>query len=152
MEGVVLGGLDEKATVTNICPEAFLGTVSLRSVRLHNSPDIAIGPNPFKSGRIPDEIRFSGAAPQDILAVENLLSDVTAAEVKPMKIYASAYMRGWMDAPYIDYAVTAAERAEAPGERVIGVIRCGAQAPLGKALVVHARSPYDPKGTVVTFR
>lgn len=152
MEGVVLGGLDEKATVTNICPEAFLGTVSLRSVRLHNSPDIAIGPNPFKSGRIPDEIRFSGAAPQDILAVENLLSDVTAAEVKPMKIYASAYMRGWMDAPYIDYAVTAEERAEAPGERVIGVIRCGAQAPLGKALVVHARSPYDPKGTVVTFR
>ena len=69
---------------------------------------------------------------------------------KPVKVYASANM-GWDTFPYMD-APTDAERAEAPGETVLGVYRGGAAAPNGKALVFHRESPFDPRGMTILLR
>ncbi len=152
VEGFALGGLDQAVTVTNICANAFAQDASLKTLTLHNSEDIVIGLNPFDGGRVPDSIVFTGPAPTTGSAFENLLSDVTASETKPVKIYASRMMPGWLSTAYIDYSPTTAERAEAPGEQVIGVYRGGATAPNGKALVIHRPSPFDPKGTIIVFR
>ena len=59
---------------------------------------------------------------------------------------------GWGKIDYIDQDVTDADRAQVPGERILGVYRGGATAPLGKALVVHRASPYDPRGLLVIIR
>ena len=61
-------------------------------------------------------------------------------------------MGGWTKAAYIDRNVTDAERAQLPGADVLGVYRGGAEAPLGKALVVKRPSPFDPRGLAVVIR
>jgi hypothetical protein len=53
---------------------------------------------------------------------------------------------------YIDHSPTAAERAEAPGERVIGVYRGGAAAPSGKALIIYRKSRFDSPATYFILR
>ena len=69
-----------------------------------------------------------------------------------MKVYASILQDGWTTDSYIDHNPTAAERAEAPGERVIGVYRGGAEAPLGKALIIYRKSRFDSPATIVILR
>ena len=69
-----------------------------------------------------------------------------------MKVYASILQDGWMTDSYIDHNPTAAERAEASGERVIGVYRGGAEAPLGKALIIFRKSRFDAPGTALIFK
>ena len=49
--------------------------------------------------------------------------------------------------------LTAAEKAEAPGEKVFAVYRgAGAAAGTGKALVIHRAGPYDPANTILYLR
>ena len=59
---------------------------------------------------------------------------------------------GWTTDAYIDHNPTAEERAEAPGERVIGVYRGGAAAPLGKALIIYRKSRFDSPATYIFFK
>ena len=152
VEGFSLGGKDKKTTVTNICDAAFQNDRSLKRLTLHAASDVTVGAHPFSDGYTPVEFVFTGPAPATETALANLLSYVTAAETKPVKIYASLYQDGWATAPYIDHAPTAAERAEAPGERVAGVYRGGAAAPSGKALVIYRKSRFDAPGTVMLLR
>ena len=152
VEGISLGGKDKKTTVTNICDNAFQNDRSLKRLTLHAAADITVGAHPFTNGYTPGELVFTGPAPASEEALSNLLSYVTAAETKPVKVYASLYQGGWATAPYIDHAPTAAECAEAPGECVIGVYRGGAAAPSGKALVIYRKSRFDAPGTVMLLR
>ena len=152
VEGLSLGGKDKATTVTNICANAFAGDNALRRLTLHASADITVGATPFSSGQTPTVIVFTGPAPTSDTALANLLARVTAAETKPVRIYASVLQEGWETAPYIDHSPTAEERAEAPGERVIGVYRGGAAAPQGKALVIYRKSRFDAPATIIIIR
>ena len=152
VEGISLGGKDKVTTVTNICANAFAGDNSLRRLTLHASADITVGATPFSSGQTPTVIVFTGPAPTSDTALANLLARVTAAETKPVRIYASVLQEGWETVPYIDHSPTAEERAEAPGERVIGVYRGGASAPQGKALVIYRKSRFDAPATIIIIR
>lgn len=151
-EGFEIGGATKDTTVTNVANHAFGRNASLRELTICNAPDMKVGTKPFDMGLTPQTITFTGPAlADDGTAFANLTAGVSAAAVKPMVVYASA-LRGWAEVPYLDYDVTAEERAQAPGERVIGVYRGGAAAPLGKALVVHRRSAFDGEATLLIFR
>ena len=152
IEGLSLGGKDKDTTITNICASAFLDNNSLKRLTLHASADIVVGTTPFSSGKTPAEFVFTGPAPTTETALANLLVRVTAAEKKPVKVYASIMQDGWTTDSYIDHNPTAAERAEAPGERVIGVYRGGAEAPLGKALIIYRKSRFDNPATHIILR
>ena len=152
IEGLSLGGKDKDTTITNICASAFLNDNSLKRLTLHASADIVVGTTPFTTGKTPEEIVFTGPAPATETALANLLVRVTAAEKKPVKVYASILQDGWTTDSYIDHNPTAAERAEAPGERVIGVYRGGAEAPLGKALIIYRKSRFDSPATYIILR
>ena len=152
LEGLSLGGKDKYTTVTNICANAFQGDTSLKRLTLHGARELTVGGNPFSSGYTPTEFVFTGPAPASETVFANLLAGVTAAETKPVKVYASLWQDGWLTDSYIDQNPTAAERAEAPGERVIGVYRGGAAAPLGKALIIYRKSRFDAPGTALIFR
>ena len=152
LEGISLGGKDKYTTVTNICANAFQGDTSLKRLTLHGARELTVGATPFSSGYSPTEFVFTGPAPASETSFANLLSRATAAEKKPVKVYASIIQDGWLTDSYIDHNPTAAERAEAPGERVIGVYRGGAAAPSGKALIIYRKSRFDAPGTVLIFR
>ena len=80
-----------------------------------------------------------------------------AAEKKPVKIYASRYQRGWgalSPVSWIDRNVanlTTSDRWAANGEKIIGVYRGGAEAPLGKALIIHRPNEWDTKPGLSIF-
>lgn len=149
VEGFELGGATRSTTVTNISKYGFGRNASLRTLTIHNAPDMTVGAEPFQWGQTPRTITFTGRAlTDDGTAFSNLTATVSAAATKPVVIYASA-RRGWAGVSYLDYNVTAEERAQVPGKRVIGVYRCGAAAPLGKALVVH---PFDSDPTILIIR
>ena len=148
-EALVLGGVDQATTVTNIVAEAFRRDPKLRTVTIHNAADMAVGATPFKNGATPREMTFTGPALAET-ALANLLADVTAAATKPVIVYASAF-QGWDRMDCLD-AATPEERAQVPGARVLGVYRGGAAAPAGKALVVHRRSPFDATPLYLIFR
>jgi len=152
VEGISLGGKDKATTVTNICANALTSDPSLKRLTLHAAADITVGTTPFSTGQTPTEIVFTGPAPTSETVLANLLARVTAAATKPVRIYASVLQEGWETAPYIDHSPTAEERAEAPGERVIGVYRGGASAPQGKALVIYRKSRFDAPATIVILR
>ena len=152
LEGISLGGKDKYTTVTNICDNAFQGDTSLKRLTLHGARELTVGATPFSSGYSPTEFVFTGPAPASETSFANLLSRATAAEKKPVKVYASILQDGWTTDSYIDHNPTAAERAEAPGERVIGVYRGGAEAPLGKALIIYRKSRFDSPATYIIFR
>ena len=152
LEGLSLGGKDKYTTVTNICANAFQGDTSLKRLTLHGARELTVGATPFSSGYSPTEFVFTGPSPASETSFANLLSRATAAEKKPVKVYASILQDGWTTDSYIDHNPTAAERAEAPGERVIGVYRGGAEAPLGKALIIFRKSRFDAPGTVLIFK
>ena len=152
IEGISLGGKDKYTTVTNICANAFQGDTSLKRLTLHGARELTVGATPFSSGYSPTEFVFTGPAPASETVFANLLAGVTAAETKPLKVYASLNQDGWLTDSYIDRNPTAAERAEAPGEKVIGVYRGGAEAPLGKALIIFRKSCFDAPGTVLIVR
>ena len=152
VEGISLGGKDKATTVTNICANALTSDPSLKRLTLHAAADITVGATPFSTGQTPTEIVFTGPAPTSETVLANLLARVTAAATKPVRIYASILQEGWATAPYIDHSPTAEERAEAPGERVIGVYRGGASAPQGKALVIYRKSRFDVPATIVIMR
>lgn len=152
VEGFELGGATKETTVTNISKYGFGLNASLRTLTICNAPDMTVGAETFRGGQTPRTITFTGPAlADDGTAFSNLTATVSAAATKPVVVYASA-LRGWADVPYLDYNVTAEERAQAPGERVIGVYRGGATAPQGKALVVHRRSAFDSDPTLLIFR
>ena len=151
-EGIVLGGLKKRTTVTSIGEKAFFYGSAPRTLAIHNAANLTVGAKPFDGGTTPSEITFTGKAVNDSgAAFANLTAGVTAAETKPVVIYASDNY-GWGKIDYIDQDVTDADRAQVPGERILGVYRGGAAAPLGKALVVHRASPYDPRGLLVIIR
>jgi len=152
VESISLGGKDKATTVTNICANAMTSDPSLKRLTLHAAADITVGATPFSTGQTPTEIVFTGPAPTSETVLANLLARVTAAAAKPVRIYASVLQEGWETAPYIDHSPTAEERAEAPGERVIGVYRGGATAPQGKALVIYRKSRFDMPATVIIIR
>ncbi len=148
---MVFGGADKKTTITNVGIMAFAKMSSLKKLTFYNSADIQFGANLFMNGRVPDEIVFTGPA-FGAEAFATLLAEAVAADTKPVKVYVSRLMPGWPSTSYIDYSPTAAERAEAPGEEVIGVYRGGATAPAGKALVIQRPGPFEPHGTVLFIR
>ena len=152
LQSLELGG---RATVTNLGDRAFAGNSSLTNLVIHADPDIIVGTGIFDDhagrknsvdlvypGHVPERIVFTGEAISET-AMNNLLAGVCTATVKPVKIYVDRHFFSWKLAPYIDHAPTAGERAQADaGELVVGVVRCGAPAPLGKAIVIHQGSPY----------
>lgn len=151
VEEISLGGLTKTTTVTSIDVNAFDADAKLRRLTIHNDESLTVAnANVFKANQVPGEIVLTGKVPtNDIFA--NLLGNATAAAAKPVKVYVSANM-GWANRPsYLD-APTEAERAEAPGETVLGVYRGGATAPSGKALVIHRTGPFDPRGTYLIVR
>ena len=152
LEGISLGGKDKYTTVTNICANAFQGDTSLKRLTLHGARELTVGATPFSSGYSPTEFVFTGPSPASETSFANLLSRATAAETKPVKVYASIHQDGWLTDSYIDHNPTAAERTEAPGERVIGVYRGGAEAPLGKALIIYRKSRFDSPATYIIIR
>ena len=112
---------------------------------------MTVGDAPFEGGATPREIVLTGPAIRDGgAAFAALTSGVEAAETKPVVICVSALM--WSGTPYIDTSVSEAERAQLPGEEILGVYRGGAEAPLGKALVVKRPSPFEPRGLAVVIR
>ena len=144
-EEISLGGRDKTMTVKSIDVSAFAGDAKLKKLTMHNDVSLTVAnANVFNANQVPQEIVLTGKVPtNDIFA--NLLGNATAAATKPVKVYVSVNM-GWINRPsYID-APTEDEKAEAPGEIVLGVYRGGAAAPNGKALVIHRDSPFDPKG------
>ena len=152
VEGFELGGATKETTVTNISKYGFGLNASLRTLTICNAPNMTVGAEPFRWGQTPRTITFTGPAlADDGTAFSNLTATVSAAATKPVVVYASA-LRGWADVSYLDYNLTAEERAQAPGERIIGVYRGGATAPQGKALVVHRRSAFDSDPTLLIFR
>ena len=82
-------------------------------------------------------------------AISNLLADVpvVSAAAKPVAIHASRFQDGWKEnrRDWIS-SPTATERAAYPGEKVLGVYRAGAEAPSGKAVILHRGNDWD-KGT-----
>ena len=152
IEGISMGGKDKYTTVTNICASAFQGDTSLKRLTLHGARELTVGATPFSSGYSPKEFVFTGPSPASETSFANLLSRATAAKTKPVKVYASIMQDGWTTNSYIDHNPTAAERAEAPGERVIGVYRGGAEAPLGKALIIYRKSRFDSPATYFILR
>jgi hypothetical protein len=152
LQSLELGG---RTTVTNIDDRAFAGNSSLTNLVIHADPKLVVGTWIFDDhagrrnsvevvypGHVPERIVFTGEAISET-AMNNLLTGVCAATEKPVKVYVDKHFYSWKSAPYIDRAPTAGERAQADaGELVIGVVRCGAPAPLGKALVIHQGSPY----------
>ena len=169
VEAISLGGKDEATTVTNLCYNAFAGDSSLKKLTLHADANMQVGEDIFGDsakdysaalsvkGRVPDEIHFTGEAISQA-AIDNLLADAVAAETKPVKIYASRYQRGWGGSnepvSWIDRNVanlTVADRELANGEQIIGVYRGGAEAPLGKALILHSENEWDKKSGMVIY-
>ena len=151
VEVVELGGRKRRTYVTEIGARAFAHDPRLRSLRVHNAEGLTVGEAPFEGGATPREIVFTGPAIRDGgAAFAALTSGVEAAETKPVVICVSALM--WSGTPYIDTAVSETERAQLPGEEILGVYRGGAEAPLGKALVVKRPSPFDPRGIAVVIR
>lgn len=151
VEAIELGGLKKKAFVTEIGANAFARDPKLRSLKIRNAADMTVGDAPFEGGATPREIVLTGPAIRDGgAAFAALTSGVAAAETKPVVICVSALM--WSGTPYIDTDVSEAERAQLPGEEILGVYRGGAEAPLGKALVVKRPSPFDPRGIAVVIR
>lgn len=151
VEAIEIGGLKKKAFVTEIGANAFARDPKLRSLKIRNAADMTVGDAPFEGGATPREIVLTGPAIRDGgAAFAALTSGVAAAETKPVVICVSALM--WSGTPYIDTAVSEAERAQLPGEEILGVYRGGAEAPLGKALVVKRPSPFDPRGIAVVIR
>ena len=170
VEEISIGGRSVDTTVTAIGDRAFAGDPKLMRLTLHASPDLQVGENIFADqyandvngkrygldGHTPDEIHFTGKA-VSAAAIANLLAGVDAAEVKPVKIYASRNQSGWgilNPVSWIDRSPSAAEKSQAAeGETVIGVYRGGASAPLGKALVIHRANSWDkPLGLVMVLR
>ena len=100
-------------------------------------------------GRVPDEIHFTGEA-ISAAAIANLLDacPVVDSAAKPVAIYASRFQAGWAGDGLADWisAPTLAERVAYPGKRMLGVYRAGAEAPSGKAVVLHRDNAWD-KGT-----
>lgn len=151
VEAIEIGGLKKKVFVTEIGANAFARDPKLRSLKIRNAADMTVGDAPFEGGATPREIVLTGPAIRDGgAAFAALTSGVAAAETKPVVICVSALM--WSGTPYIDTAVSEAERAQLPGEEILGVYRGGAEAPLGKALVVKRPSPFDPRGIAVVIR
>ena len=175
VEEISLGGATEETTVTNLCTYAFAGDSSLRKLTLHAAPDMIVGSRIFAShtygtsnnveiidgvtysvghesktarGRVPDVIHFTGQAVSEE-AISNLLADVSVVSTvaKPVAIHASRFQDGWRDnkRDWISKA-TATEKAAYPGERVLGVYRAGAEAPSGKAVILHRDNDWD-RGT-----
>jgi hypothetical protein len=173
VEEISLGGKDEETTVTNLCTYAFAGDSSLRKVTLHAAPDIQVGRrifadhthNTFRTneiidgvsysigtqvlrGRVPDVIRFTGPAISET-AIANLLDacPVASGATKPVAIHASRFQPGWGRFDRADWISdpTPAERAAYPGQMLIGVYRAGAEAPAGKAVIVHADNDWDDR-------
>ena len=173
VEEISLGGATEETTVTNLCTYAFAGDSSLRKLTLHAAPDMQVGKRIFADkshntsngvevidgvtystgsqtsrGRVPDVIHFTGQAISEE-AIANLLDTcpIVSSAAKPVVIYASRFQDGWRDnrRDWISNS-TSAERAAYPGEKVIGVYRAGAEAPSGKAVIIHRDNDWD-KGT-----
>jgi len=173
LEGISLGGATEETTVTNLCTYAFAGDSSLRKLTLHAAPDMQVGKRIFADkthntsngvevidgvtymtgtqtykGRVPDEIHFTGQAISEE-AISNLLADVSVVSIaaKPVTIYASRFQDGWKEnqRDWISNP-TPAELAAYAGQRVLGVYRAGAEAPSGKAVILHRGNDWD-KGT-----
>ena len=173
IEGISLGGATEETTVTNLCTYAFAGDSSLRKLTLHAAPDMQVGKRIFADkshntsngvevidgvtystgsqtsrGRVPDVIHFTGQAISEE-AIANLLDTcpIVSSAAKPVVIYASRFQDGWRDnrRDWISNS-TPAERAAYPGEKVIGVYRAGAEAPSGKAVIIHRDNDWD-RGT-----
>ena len=158
VEGFVLGGATKMTTVTNIGDRAFAGDSALRSLTIHADAGLVVGTNLFAdqwgydgsnnrrgaNGHVPERIVFTGEA-ISAAAMDNLLAGVCAATEKPVKVYVDRRNASWKTAAYIDRDCSRdadAQAAALAGEKVLGVIRCGAPAPLGKALVIHLGSPY----------
>ena len=158
VEGFVLGGATTTTTVTNIGDRAFAGDSALRSLTIHADAGLVVGTNLFAdqwgydgfnnrrgaNGQVPERIVFTGEA-ISAAAMDNLLAGVCAATEKPVKVYVDRRNASWKTAAYIDRDCSRdadAQAAALAGEKVLGVIRCGAPAPLGKALVIHLGSPY----------
>ena len=151
VEAIALGGRTKADTVTNLCQGAFTRDTKLRSLTLYNGADLVVGAKPLEETPALREIWLQGPAPSGE-AVSNLFSSVKAEATKPLKLYVSRLMKGWTAAAYLD-APTAAEKAEAPGEKVFAVYRgAGAAAGTGKALVIHRAGPYDPANTILYLR
>ena len=152
LTGYVLGGLKRSVTVTNVGERAFAYCPSLKAMTIHNAPGLTVGSLPFSGGATPAEITFTGKAIKDGgTAFGKLLGGVTAAATKPVVIYASS-KNGWDATGYLD-ALTEDELAQVPaGETALGVYRGGAEAPLGKALVIDRSSPYEPRGAALIIR
>ena len=173
VEEISLGGASEETTVTNLCTYAFAGDSSLRKLTLHAAPDMTVGKRIFANkthntsngvevvdgvaystgsqtsrGRVPDVIHFTGQAISEE-AIANLLDTcpIVSSAAKPVVIYASRFQDGWRDnrRDWISNS-TSAERAAYPGEKVIGVYRAGAEAPSGKAVIIHRDNDWD-RGT-----
>ena len=171
VEEISLGGKDEETTVTNLCTYAFAGDSSLRKLTLHAAPDIQVGKrifadhthNTFRTnevidgvsysigsqvlrGRVPDVIHFTGPAISET-AIANLLdaSPVAGGATKPVAIHASRFQPGWGRFDRADWISdpTPAERAAYRGQLLIGVYRAGAEAPGGKAVIVHEQNDWD---------
>lgn len=151
VEEIVLGGRTKTDTVQSICNRAFESDVKLRTVTIYNDAAMTVGTGPLKGCTALQEIILQGPAIGET-AFEALLSNVTAASTKPQKVYVSRLMPGWMATTYLDYAPTAEEKAEAPGESVFAVYRGGAEAPNGKALVIHRPGPYDRKSLYLILK
>ena len=170
VEEISLGGASEETTVTNLCTYAFAGDSSLRKLTLHAAPDMTVGKRIFANkthntsngvevvdgvaystgsqtsrGRVPDVIHFTGQAISEE-AIANLLDTcpIVSSAAKPVVIYASRFQDGWRDnrRDWISNS-TSAERAAYPGEKVIGVYRAGAEAPSGKAVIIHRDNDWD---------
>lgn len=151
VEAIALGGRTKADTVTNLCQGAFTRDTKLRSLTLYNGADLVVGAKPLEETPALREIWLQGPAPSGE-AVSNLFSSVKAEATKPLKLYVSRLMKGWTTAAYLD-TPTAAEKAEAPGEKVFAVYRgAGAAAGTGKALVIHRAGPYDPANTILYLR
>ena len=122
--GLVVGGYDASTTVLNIPANAFSGDTSLRRLTLHADSGIAVGATPFSDARTPDEIRFTGAPPDDASVLANLLDGVGAGDA-PVFIRVPAATRQWRRAVGIDHLPTTAEKSLAGDERrrVFGVCR-----------------------------
>ena len=181
VECISLGGATYETTVTNLGIYAFAGNTSLKKLVLHAAPDMQVGTRIFTNhtynstnsvnrfeivdgvtcdvgtvtskGRVPDVIHFTGQAISSV-AISNLLADVSSVSTaeKPVTILASKYQKGWAGAEWLSSA-TADERAAYPGETVIGVYRENADAPSGKAVVLHRTNDWDEiQGFMMIFR
>jgi hypothetical protein len=182
LEELSIGGLDEMTTVTNLCTYAFAGNSALKKLTIHADPAMSVGTRIFAAkdhntsngvevvdgityckgtrtaeGSVPNVIHFTGQA-ISAAAIDNLLdaASVVDTAAKPVVICASRFQSGWggdgVKANWISPA-TPEERAAYPGEHVIGIYRAGAEAPSGKAVIVHRPNAYDLiPGMKIIFR